>query len=122
MGDELLLSHHLLATSFLYSLPTLLPTTFKIKVGHPFLQAQCKYIDSHCVHNSHTVYKAKHMCREVKRLLQHNMAGKCPPGCSASSWPTRQGELGGLQYPSEVLEDLTLVRDWPCLVIRERLV
>lgn len=84
MNSSLVITFWLLV----YSLPTLLPTAFNIKVVHPFHQAPYKYVDSHYVQNSHTVYKAKHMCREVKRLLQHNMAGKCLAGCSASSWPT----------------------------------
>jgi len=76
MGIELLLIHHIVASSFLYSLPTLLPTTFHIKQGHPFHKELYIHIHSLYVPSSHSIYKAKQMLREVKRLLHHNMAGK----------------------------------------------
>lgn len=86
-GTELLLSHHLLASSFLYSLSALLPTTFNIKKDHPFHQALYKYVDSPYVHNSHRIYNTKQMHREVKRLLQNNVAGKCMQGSVSLAVP-----------------------------------
>lgn len=66
---------------FFYFLSPFLPTTFNIKNDCPFHQALYKYIESPYVHDSHGIYKAKQIHRDVKKLLQHNMAWKWMQWC-----------------------------------------